>query len=264
MQEIVSVIMLAYNHENWIARAIEGVLNQKTDFQFRLYINDDCSTDNTRTIIQKFKDRNPEKVTLILQSENQWSKGKHVISDILIPKTMGKYIAICEGDDYWIDEYKLQKQYDYMRRNPKCSIIFSNAKVIDFDGNELTTFLPQDVWNNINIKNKILSKEANFNVEEMILLDFIPTASIMTKRTAYEKMQPLKNELDLMIRLVATSLGYAHYCNECMVAYRTGNPNSASGVIKKSKQKLKENFLDLHHNILNEFDDFSDNRYSFM
>ena len=188
MQEKVSIIMLAYNHDNWIANAIESIINQETNFKYRLYINDDASTDNTRSIIQKYENSFPDKIVGIYQNENQWSKGNRIISDILVPATNGKYIAICEGDDFWIDPHKLQRQFDYMEENKECSMFFSNAKVVGFENEELSVFLPQYVWNDKRIIKKLNCKEADFIADEMILLDFIPTASLMCIRNVYEDM----------------------------------------------------------------------------
>ena len=98
---------------------------------------------------------------------------------------------------------------------------------------------------------------ANFSVEEMILLDFIPTASLLIRREAYYGIYNFDFTLDLLIRLVATYKGYAHYHNECFVAYRTANPDSASGQVKYSKEKLKVSFYELHCKILRAFDEYS-------
>lgn len=262
MEELVSICMLAYNHEKWIGNAIQCVINQQCNFKYRLYIHDDMSTDNTRNIVLQYANKYPEIIKVVLADENRYSKGVKIISEILVPITRGKYIALCEGDDCWIDCNKLQKQIDYLESHPQCTLSFSNADIINLEGNRIGVFFPQHVWNDKDINRKIsLGKESDFCVEEMIILDFAPTASLVFKKEIYESIKNFKHTLDLLTRLVATSYGYAHYHPECFVAYRTGNTNSASGSIQKSKTKLKENFYNLHCSILTEFDQFTMGKY---
>lgn len=262
MAELVSICMLAYNHEKWIGKAIQSIMDQITEYSFKLYIHEDVSTDKTRDIVLKYASEYPDKIELVLADENRYSKGIRIIPEILAPMTKGKYICLCEGDDFWLDPCKLQKQISYMEENPKCSLSFSNARVVDPEDNELTIFLPQYTWNDRTILKKLRSnEEVDFDLEEIILLDFIPTASLVYKREIYDDIRQFSKSLDLLNRLVATSYGYAHYHPECFVAYRTGNPNSASGSIQKSKDKIRRDFYDLHCSILDEFDDFTNKKY---
>lgn len=115
MSEItVSVITTAYNHEKYIRQTIESIVSQETDFAFELLINDDCSQDATADIIKEFEDRYPDIVHPIYQKENQYSKGVNVPA-MLAERARGEYIAFCEGDDYWCDNTKLQRQVDKLR-----------------------------------------------------------------------------------------------------------------------------------------------------
>lgn len=117
----VSVFCITYNHENYIRKALEGFVSQKTNFSFEVLIHDDASTDNTASIIREYEEKYPEIIKAVYQTENQYSKGNKIIKSFLLPKAKGKYYAICEGDDYWIDPYKLQKQYDFLSKNPEYS-----------------------------------------------------------------------------------------------------------------------------------------------
>lgn len=118
---MVSINCITYNHEKYIAQAIESFLMQKTNFDFEILIHDDASTDNTQKIIKQYESLHPEKIKVIYQKENQYSKGIKA-STINLPRAQGKYIALCEGDDYWEDALKLQKQVDFMEQNPDCSL----------------------------------------------------------------------------------------------------------------------------------------------
>ncbi len=117
----VSVICATYNHEKYISQCLEGILMQKTDFPYELIVNDDASTDGTASIIRKFESEH-DNVVAIYQEKNLWSQGYSIPRTVLYPRTRGKYIAICEGDDYWTDPYKLQKQVDYMEAHPEVSV----------------------------------------------------------------------------------------------------------------------------------------------
>jgi glycosyltransferase involved in cell wall biosynthesis len=117
----VSVIILTYNQENYVAQAIEGVLMQNTNFPFEVIIHDDASPDSTADIIRSYQKQHPELIHTILQTENQYSKNNWKITPIY-QQAHGKYIAICEGDDFWTDPFKLQKQVDLLEAHPGCSI----------------------------------------------------------------------------------------------------------------------------------------------
>lgn len=109
----VSVCLVTYNHEPYIAKAIESILEQKTDFKYEIIVGDDCSVDNTRNIVQKYIDKYPDIVRPLYPEKN--TNCKQSIEIMLNAK--GEYIALLEGDDYWCDENKLQKQTDFLDKN---------------------------------------------------------------------------------------------------------------------------------------------------
>lgn len=119
---LVSICCLTYNHEHYIEQCLEGFLMQKVDFPVEILIHDDASTDKTVEIIRKYESKYPEIIKPIYQSENQYSKGIGVTRVHQFPRAHGKYIALCEGDDYWTDPYKLQKQTDLLEANPSISL----------------------------------------------------------------------------------------------------------------------------------------------
>lgn len=115
---LVSVCCITYNHEQYIRQCLDGFLMQKTDFPIEILIHDDASTDGTQDIIREYEKKYPELVKPIYQTENQYSKGVKVSMKYNWSRAKGKYIAICEGDDYWTNPYKLQKQVDFMESHP--------------------------------------------------------------------------------------------------------------------------------------------------
>jgi glycosyltransferase involved in cell wall biosynthesis len=118
---LVSINCITYNHELFIRDALEGFLMQKTDFEFEILIHDDASTDNTANIIREYEAKYPDLIKPIYQTENQYSKGNNPNRVYQFPRAKGKYIAMCEGDDYWTDPYKLQKQVDFLEANHEYS-----------------------------------------------------------------------------------------------------------------------------------------------
>lgn len=115
---LVSVVTLAYNHGKYIRQCLDGFVMQKTDFPFEVIIHDDASTDDTAEIIREYELKYPDIIKPIYQTENQYSKKVPIGATYLYPKAQGKYIAECEGDDWWTDPYKLQKQVDFLESHP--------------------------------------------------------------------------------------------------------------------------------------------------
>ena len=113
---------------------LRGFINQKVNFPFEVLIHDDASTDNSQEIIRKYEQEYPHIFKSILQVENQYSQGKKIWASIQFPRAQGKYIALCEGDDYWTDPNKLQKQVDFMEAHPDYSMCFHNAMMTWTDG----------------------------------------------------------------------------------------------------------------------------------
>lgn len=116
---MVSIHCLAYNHEKTIRKTLDGFLMQKTNFPIEAIVHDDASTDNTAAIIKEYADQYPHIIKPIFEKENQYSKHDGSLQKIMHNACKGKYIAYCEGDDYWIDPLKLQKQVDYLEAHPE-------------------------------------------------------------------------------------------------------------------------------------------------
>ena len=128
---VVSVLCIAYNHEKYIRSALDGFVNQKTNFRYEVLINDDASTDHTAAIIAEYEAKYPDIIKPVYQTENQYSKGVFITKSILFPRSKGKYTAICEGDDYWCDENKLQKQVDFLESHEGYAACVHNTRLLD-------------------------------------------------------------------------------------------------------------------------------------
>ena len=134
-----SIVCHTYNQEKYIRETLEGFLNQKTNFSFEIITHDDASTDSTPQIINEYQEKYPELIKTILQKDNKYSKNINIWTKYTFPKCQGKYIAICEGDDYWTDEKKLQKQVDFLENNAEYVVTWTdylNYNGTDFKEND--------------------------------------------------------------------------------------------------------------------------------
>lgn len=171
----VSIFMLTYNQDQYIAQTIDGVLMQKTSFNYQLVIGEDFSTDSTRQICEDYQKKNPSKVKL-LPSLN---KNIGLIANYMrtIKACDGKYIAICDGDDYWIDALKLQKQVDFLENNPDYHIIGTNY-IKFFKDNRL-------------VKDIKYRKKQVFEFEDLIFNNLMPSLTVLFRNVP--RHDPLPN-----------------------------------------------------------------------
>lgn len=126
---LVSICCITYNHANFIKDALQGFLMQKTNFSIEILIHDDASADGTEQIIRDYERKYPGIIKPLYETENQYVKGRKGSRTFNFPRAKGKYIAMCEGDDYWIDSLKLQKQVDFLEANPTFSGTFHETRV---------------------------------------------------------------------------------------------------------------------------------------
>lgn len=130
MKPLVSVFLISYNEEQYIRQALDSILAQNINFDFEILCHDDASTDNTANIILEYAERYPNIVIPILQKENQTQKSENIVLKFIYPKAKGKYVAYCDGDDYWTDKNKLQKQVDFLERNPEYTLCLHNFEFL--------------------------------------------------------------------------------------------------------------------------------------
>ncbi|WP_310556096.1 glycosyltransferase [Flavobacterium sp.] len=151
---LVSILCDTFNHENYIEQAILGFLSQKTNFPIEIIIHDDASTDETVKIIKEYENKFPLIIKPIYQKENKYSnKNFSIWSDFTFPKAKGEFIALCEGDDYWTDELKIQKQVDYLKLHNNLSIVWTDYVLLEgntFSKNEFSSKLPKELFIDFN------------------------------------------------------------------------------------------------------------------
>lgn len=243
IEPVVSVTVATYQHAPYIKECLEGILMQKTDFPFEIIIGEDESTDGTREICIEYANKYPDKIRLFLrdrkQSQYYDETGKFIgrfNGHWNRMSARGKYIAWCEGDDYWINPFKLQKQIDFLESNPNYSFCFHNSLVI-YDINNITPHL----FNNILISRDILLTEI---VDNWI----IPTASIIFRKS----ILPLPEWAtqiysgDLLIALIGISKGKVYFIKDIMSIYRKSyNGSSLTSNLKNSSIYMWEQQIKL-------------------
>ena len=131
-----SVILITYNHEKYIEKAVDSVLSQVTDFPFEIVIGDDCSPDDTKNIIREYRDKYPDIIRIVHREKNTGRPTLNVYETTM--KCRGDYLAYLEGDDYWTDSDKLQKQMDFLNEHPEYIACTHSHKMIDDNGNDIT------------------------------------------------------------------------------------------------------------------------------
>lgn len=131
---MVSVLCTAYNHEKYIAQTLDSFLMQKTDFDFEVLVSDDASTDATADIIRSYAEKYPDIIRPYIMEENIFSQGRNFYTEFFFPNARGKYICLCEGDDYWTDDSKLQRQVDFLEQHPDYSGCAHNTMLHYCDG----------------------------------------------------------------------------------------------------------------------------------
>ena len=239
---MVSIHCLAFNHEKYIRKTLEGFVSQKTNFQYEILIHDDASTDRTPDIIKEYEQKYPEIIKPIYQKENQYTKGVKILRQYNFPRAKGKYIAFCEGDDYWCDERKLQKQVDILENHPECSFCTHFANMISEDGSEVIGSVPattlgegvieKETFLRYELLNGWASQTSSFLIPAKYLKEYFE------ERPKYNAKM-LVGDFPMVLYLITR--GKVYFCNERMSCYRVNSAGSFNA------RKDKNILLSLRH-----------------
>ena len=225
---------LVYNHEPYLRDCLEGFVMQKTNFRFVAVVHDDVSTDNSAAIIREYAEKYPDIIKPIFEAENQWSKHDGSLDRIMsdaIAATGAKYIAMCEGDDYWTDPYKLQKQVDLMEEDESLMLCCTDCSVVDNHNKMIHSIRPEAV-----VKDNIAGRYT--------LRDFFrdnhqyPTASVVYRNSHIAdiraKHQHTENAFlgDWTLWICLLIYGDMYYISEVTCAYRI-NPTSVTHTVNR-------------------------------
>lgn len=211
---MVTIRCIAYNQEKYIRDCLEGFVMQKTNFRFEAIVHDDASTDGTAAIIKEYAEKYPDIIKPILETENQYSKHDGSLQRIMDEACKGKYLAFCEGDDYWTDPLKLQKQVDFLESHPDCSLCFHNAVMHWEDGRAEDALFSH-------VENRI------YTGVEIFQNWIVPTASVVIRyNEAYKgwRRKAAENKHfcygDILCFLSASKCGKLYGMSDVMSVYR--------------------------------------------
>ena len=215
---LVSVICTVYNHKPYIKDTLNGFLMQKTAFPFEILLHDDASTDGTTEIIRKYAEEYPHIIIPLVQTENQYSEGGNWGHPKTInPHIRGKYVALCEGDDYWTDSRKLEKQISYMETHPECSMTFH---AVNYEEN-----------NRVTRNDRSSDVEIDYSAEDIIKGGggFCATSSLCCRTDCYlqyPRFRTMADIGDFPQQILMGLLGKVHYFPDIMGVYRYASSGS--------------------------------------
>ena len=221
MSALVSVFCLAYNHENYIARALDSMVCQKTDFAYEIFVHDDASTDRTAEILREYEARYPDKIHGYYETVNQFhNTDLHYTRDLLVPLSSGDFFAFCECDDSWEDPLKLQRQVDFLRSHPEHSMCVHAAykHLIGTDESKDEIY-PQ------------IAEDRDYDAGEIIRTGagLFATNSFMIRREAYLDPPDCFRTQDIgdyTILMYASFLGKVHCLKQPMSRHNEGVKDS--------------------------------------
>ena len=232
---MVSVVCNAYNHGPYIKDALDGFVKQKTNFGYEVLIHDDASTDNTAAVIREYEEKYPGLIKPIYQKENQYQKGVDIMAVYHLPRLKGKFVALCEGDDYWTDPLKLQKQYDTMVKHPEVDICAHAVTQIHAVSHKKMCIIAP------------CSTEAVIPVEDVILGGggFVATNSLLFRRELLDNPPQFRKKclLDYSLQIQGAIRGGMLYLPDNMAVYRAfipGSWTSRMGNLEFNKQQRKK------------------------
>jgi glycosyltransferase involved in cell wall biosynthesis len=234
MQPLVSVHLLTYNHVKFIQQSIESVLAQKTTFDFEIIIGDDCSTDGTSDIVDKYAAEFPNKIKVVRGEKNG---GPQPNSIRILENCRGKYMAALEGDDYWIDPLKLQKQADFMENHPDFRVCFTNCQVEFFDQSQPAYLLNQNLEKDIFTINDMIGEKEIW---------FMGTASLFFRYDAIWPTRPWFPKVksgDIPMIMLASRFGNIKYLPDVTAAYRRHPAGASNSDHKDDAVFLKNRIL---------------------
>ncbi|MEQ8196864.1 MAG: glycosyltransferase family 2 protein [Clostridiaceae bacterium] len=253
---LVSINCITYNHEKYISEAIDSFLMQRTNFNFEVLIHDDASTDRTSDIVREYQKKYPDIIKPIIQKENQYSQGKRLLGyRYNFSRAMGKYIAVCEGDDYWTDPFKLQKQVDYMENHHDCSMCFHAAELVNVGRRRIGAVKPYN-HDCVSSTEDIISGGGGF----------IATASILYRKNVMDNPPDFFINApvgDYALQILTSTQDYAYYIDEFMSAYRIGVEGSwtTNNLLHKNNEEIVKRCNGQVY-MLNSFNIYSNGKYS--
>lgn len=253
----VSIFCTAYNQEDYISAALDSFLIQECNFKYEILVHDDASTDNTPAIIRAYQRKYPEIIKPVFQEENQFSKGLTIASNFLLPLAKGDYLAWCEGDDYWLDPYKLQKQFDLMEENKKIGFCAHASVNVDAVSGKVISYT------------KLYDDSGFVDYRDTLeRVQTFATNSFFMRRELYQdylssEIYPLPAHGDHKMSLFMGAVSEVYYFSDVMSAYRVAAKGSINRSVNLSKdrKKIEQNLLNNRCELLEKIDGFTNGRF---
>ena len=260
----VSIIVITYNHEKYIAECLNSLVSQQTNFKYEIIVYDDASTDNTQSIIKDYCIKYPELIIPILQTQNQFSIGKKdtIVKDYILKFIHGKYVAQCEGDDFWNSNTKLQRQFDIMESARDCRLCVHRVQIVKDDGTNTGETIPKKEMNSgFYSPSSIISEFAKNGIWFQTTCRFMRSIDYIYYASSDLDFKTISDVADVPLFLYAFSLGQTYYSNEIYTSYRTMAMGSWTSRYDASSVEEKANHYDTLINVLNRFDEYEKKIY---
>ena len=261
---LVSICCLTYNHEKYIRRTLDGFISQKTSFPFEVLIHDDASTDNTAAIIEEYSKKYPNVIKPIFQKENKVSQGINVQKKYNYSRAKGKYIAYCEGDDYWSDSTKLQRQIDALENNDCCTISAHITSKINKNGDFIgSVFPPTKIEKTIlsledYLTREIKKREWTFQLSSIVVRKEV-VDSLCNDNISFANVMSRVGDFPLIV--YSLTIGKLYFVNREMSCYRCMSggfmTKMANPTEKEFKISTEEEFISCYK----EIDKYTNNQY---
>lgn len=247
----VSIICTVFNHEKYLRSCLDGLVSQKTTFPFEIIVHDDASTDGSADIIREYEKKYPEIMRPIYQTENQYKIYHKIIKPLCLPVARGRFLAFCEGDDYWTDPLKLQKQYDFMNAHPDYALCACSTKWQDQITGE--TRAQGSVSTDMDVPLEDIILEPNGRIFVFV--------SYFVKREVYDTLPEWDFPIgDYPVAVYSALLGKVHMLADSMCVYRWHAAGSWTERMNGDEQrrKVSERMIEGLKNI----DAFTEGKYS--
>lgn len=250
----VSVSVTTFNQEKYIEQTLDSILMQKTNFDFEILINDDASIDRSVEIIKSYQEKYPDKIKPIFQTENQYTQNKEVHYTFNYTRAEGKYIAYCDGDDYWTDCNKLQKQFDFLEAHPDVSACIHPGKTINEQGTKILGYRRLNQNHHYLDTRDIIGLQGRMITNSLLMRNYFSEGLVMPEWFNEAHIT------DYPLYLILSTKGNFYYMDEIMCAYRAASKGSWTEKVYNNPENRKKHIYEMI-DLLERFNEYTDYKY---
>lgn len=235
----VSISVTTYNQEKYIEQTLDSLLMQETNFEYEILINDDASGDRSPDIIRRYAKHFPDIIKPVFQKNNQYSQGKEVHYTFNYTRARGKYIAYCDGDDYWTDPLKLQKQFDYMEGHPSISACVHAGKSVNEEGTRILGSQRVDHADCYLDTERVIASQGMFASNSLFMRNYFTDESPLPRWFHEAKIT------DYPLYLILSTKGDLYYMDDVMCAFRVASAGSWTQLVLNDPEKKKKHLYEM-------------------